>query len=204
MVAAGYASSTTDPVPPEPPAGPIAEMLEAVAAADAYRFIVERTGPPLVFDAVPGLGVSRIDGLFERPDRVAADVAGSLGPLAVTLPLVQVGADLWIRVPFGGEWERWAVDELVDVAGLVAFMEQVVEDVRVLEVAADRTSGRIDTTTLAAASEGVVGAGTADLEVTSVGGVVWFAFVDPVDSSVSWRIGLGPVVVGGRVDTPEG
>ena len=204
MVAAGYASSTTDPVPPEPPAGPIAEMLEAVAAADAYRFIVERTGPPLVFDAVPGLGVSRIDGLFERPDRVAADVAGSLGPLAVTLPLVQVGADLWIRVPFGGEWERWAVDELVDVAGLVAFMEQVVEDVRVLEVAADRTSGRIDTTTLAAASEGVVGGGTADLEVTAVGGVVWLAFVDPVDSSVSWRIGLGPVEVGGRIEPPEG
>jgi hypothetical protein len=182
-------------------------MLEAVAAADAYRFVVERTGPPLVFDVVPGLGVSRIEGLFERPDRVAADVAGSFGPLAVTLPLVQVGADLWIRMPFGGGWERWAVDELVDVAGLVgdvAFMEQVVEDVSVLEVAADRTSGRIDTTTLAAAAEGVVGGGTADLEVTAVGGVVWLAFVDPVDPSVSWRIGLGPVEVGGRVDPPEG
>lgn len=199
-------------VPTEPaPADELADAARRLVDAGGFTFVLEREGPPLTLDALPGLGIAGASGTFVAPDRAEGDVAGRVGPLGASVPFVAVGADLWITNPLDGGWERFAAAEVIDLPvllgadGLTAYLGTDVTGV-VLEPidVGSAYRGEFDTSELSAATNGVIGAGVVALRGTiDPDGVLATAvFDDPVESGVVWRFSFADPGVEAVIEPP--
>ena len=203
MILAVAAACTAPPEPtmpeptiPEVDVSDIVAVFDGLAAAEAYHFEVAREGPPFPLDVLPGLGASQLEGTFVAPDSLAGSVTGSIGPIALTVPMIQIADRIWVENPLAGRWEEFSTAELVDVAGLVAtdgVPELVLDDLTDLERGTDGTlTGTLDTGRISERSGGVVGAGNTTATVVATDGSIGIRFVDPVEPEATWVVVIGP------------
>lgn len=191
-------SSSPEPTATEPTVdvSDITATFDTLVAAEAYRFDVTREGPPFPIDVFPGLGASRLAGTFVTPAALSGTVTGGIGPMTLTVPIVQVADTIWLENPLTGGWEELAAASLVDVAGLVAtdgVPRLVFDDLTDLERGEDGTiTGTLDTTRISQRSGGVVGVGSTTATVAVADDVLGIRFADPQDQAATWVVSIGP------------
>lgn len=180
----------------------LAAAADALAATPSFEVTITRDGPPLTVDALPGLGVEAVSGVFVAPDRAQGAATARLGPLAATVDFVAIGDTVWLAVPLVG-WEELTATDTIDIPsilgpeGLTLFVAEDVTDVvfEELEEGPAAYRGTFDTTRLSAVSAGVIGAGVTAVRgtVAADGRLATVVFADPAQIDLTWLFGFsGP------------
>lgn len=84
----------------------VAQTTEKTSAVTSFHFVFEAESAPT---AVAGLSLTFAEGDLVVPDRLRADVAGSLSGVSLTSELVIVGDRDFLKDPFRGEWRTFEV-----------------------------------------------------------------------------------------------
>jgi len=190
LVACSSSDASTDP------AAELADAATALAAAESFDVTITRDGPTLSVDALPGLGVESVTGVFVSPGSAQGTASARLGPLAAPIDFVAIDDTVWLAVPLVG-WEELTAAESIDLPsilgpeGLPRFVAEDVTQV-VIEPLDDESAayrGTFDTTRLSEVSAGVVGAGVTAVRGTidGDGRLASVVFADPVEIDLTWR-----------------
>jgi LppX_LprAFG lipoprotein len=85
----------------------ISKAASAIQGATSFHFTFEAAKPD---KPLPGLFLTKADGVAAKPDKLSATVNATFGGIPVTLKAIVQGQDQYITDPVSGQWTKAGAD----------------------------------------------------------------------------------------------
>ena len=104
--------------PPPDPAAIIGRAADDLVAAQTFRFVLTREGPPTLLDPVTGATFSQATGEYRSPDRVHARLKVVVGSFLVAVDALWLPEGVFVTDPVTGRYAAAPAGTTFDAAAL--------------------------------------------------------------------------------------